>query len=50
MAYQIDLFCVPQLADTGCLEADHNGGSGARPADDSRHDQSLSPRHHQIFG
>jgi hypothetical protein len=27
MAHQIDLFCVPQLADTGCLEADHNGGS-----------------------
>jgi hypothetical protein len=26
MAHQIDLFCVPQLADTGCLEADHNGG------------------------
>jgi hypothetical protein len=21
MAHQIDLFCVPQLADTGCLEA-----------------------------
>jgi hypothetical protein len=26
MAHQIDLFCVPQLADTGCLETDHNGG------------------------
>ena len=24
---QIDSFCVPQLADTGCLEADHIGGS-----------------------
>jgi hypothetical protein len=23
MAHQIDLFCVPQLADTGRLEADH---------------------------
>ena len=22
MAYQIDLFCIPQLADAGCLEAD----------------------------
>jgi hypothetical protein len=27
MAHQIDLFCVPQLADTECLEVDHNGGS-----------------------
>ncbi|HEY5987393.1 MAG TPA: transposase, partial [Streptosporangiaceae bacterium] len=27
MAHQIDLFCVPQLADTECLEADHNGGT-----------------------
>ena len=27
MAHQIDLFCVPQLADTGCLGADHIGGS-----------------------
>jgi hypothetical protein len=27
MAHQIDLFCVPQMADTGCLEADHRGGS-----------------------
>jgi hypothetical protein len=27
MARQIDLFCVPQLADTECLEADHIGGS-----------------------
>jgi hypothetical protein len=26
MAHQIDLFCVPQLADNGCLEADHIGG------------------------
>lgn len=26
LAHQIDLFCVPQLADIGCLEADHNGG------------------------
>lgn len=23
MAHQIDLFCVPQPADTGCLETDH---------------------------
>ena len=27
MAYPIDLFCVHHLADTECLEADHNGGS-----------------------
>ncbi len=27
MAHQIDLLCVPQLADAGCLEADHNGGT-----------------------
>jgi hypothetical protein len=27
MAHQIDLFCAPQLADTGCIEGDHNGGS-----------------------
>jgi (4S)-4-hydroxy-5-phosphonooxypentane-2,3-dione isomerase len=27
MLRQIDLFCVPRLADTGCLEADHNGGT-----------------------
>jgi hypothetical protein len=26
---QIDLFCVPQLTDAGCLEAHHNGGSRA---------------------
>jgi len=26
MAHQIGLFCVPQLADTECLEADQNGG------------------------
>jgi hypothetical protein len=26
MVHQIDPFCVPQLADTGCLEADQNGG------------------------
>lgn len=26
MVHQIDQFCVPQLADTECLEADHNGG------------------------
>jgi len=26
MPHQIDLFCMPQLADTCCLEADHNGG------------------------
>ena len=25
MAHQIDLFCVHQLADTGCIEGDHNG-------------------------
>src|SRR5215472_986245 len=25
MAHQIDLFCVPQPADTPCLKADHNG-------------------------
>jgi hypothetical protein len=25
MAHQIDLFCVPQLADTACLEADDDG-------------------------
>jgi hypothetical protein len=30
MAQQIDLFCVPQLADTECLEADHNGRSTYR--------------------
>jgi hypothetical protein len=27
MAHQIDPFCVPQLADVDCREADHNGGS-----------------------
>jgi len=27
MAHQIALFCVPQLADTGCLEVDHKCGS-----------------------
>jgi len=26
MLRQIDSLCVPQLADTGRLEADHNGG------------------------
>lgn len=26
MAHQIDLFCVPQLADTECLDCDQNGG------------------------
>jgi hypothetical protein len=26
MAHQIHLFCMPQLADAGCLEADQNGG------------------------
>jgi hypothetical protein len=26
MAHQIDLFCMPQLPDAGCLEADQNGG------------------------
>jgi hypothetical protein len=26
MTCQIDLLCVPQMARTGCLEADHNGG------------------------
>jgi hypothetical protein len=26
MAHQIDLFCMPQLADARCLEADQNGG------------------------
>jgi len=31
MAHQIDLFCVPQLADTGCVEADHNGGDTRGP-------------------
>jgi hypothetical protein len=30
MLRQIDLFCVPRLADTGCLEADHNGGLASR--------------------
>jgi hypothetical protein len=29
MAHQIDLFRVPQLADTGCLETVQNGASGA---------------------
>lgn len=27
MAHQIDLFCMPQLADARCLEADQNGGT-----------------------
>ena len=27
LARQIDLFCMPQLADTRSLEADQNGGS-----------------------
>jgi hypothetical protein len=27
MAHQIDLFCLPQLADAKCLEADQNGGT-----------------------
>jgi hypothetical protein len=27
MAHQIGLFCIPQLADARCLEADQNGGS-----------------------
>jgi hypothetical protein len=27
MAHQIDLFCIPQLADARRLEADQNGGS-----------------------
>ena len=27
MAHQTDLFCIPQLADAGRLETDHNGGS-----------------------
>ena len=26
MPHQIDPFCMPQLADTCCLGADHNGG------------------------
>jgi hypothetical protein len=26
MAHQIDLFCMPQLAEAWCLEADQNGG------------------------
>jgi hypothetical protein len=29
MAHQIDPFCVHHLADTECLEADHNGGSAS---------------------
>ena len=35
MAHQIGLFCVLQLADRACLEADHNGGY-ARAATASR--------------
>jgi hypothetical protein len=30
MAHQIDPFCVHHLADTECLEADHNGGYARR--------------------
>jgi hypothetical protein len=30
MAHQIDLFYVPQLADTRCLEADHKQAQRAR--------------------
>jgi hypothetical protein len=30
IAHQFDLFCMPQLADAGCLEADQNGGSVRR--------------------
>lgn len=26
-ARQIGLFCIPQLTDAGCLEADHNAAS-----------------------
>ena len=33
MPHQIDLFCMPQLADTCCLEADHNGGTVRVPFD-----------------
>jgi hypothetical protein len=33
MAHQIDLFCVRQPADAGCLEADHDGGSRAPGAE-----------------
>jgi hypothetical protein len=33
VAHQIDLFCVPQLADTACLEADHNGGYRSQSAE-----------------
>jgi len=36
MVHQIDLFCVPQPADTPCLKADHNGGSGASNAPKAR--------------
>jgi hypothetical protein len=25
--HQINLFCMPELADTGCLKADHNESS-----------------------
>ena len=32
MAQQIDLFCMPQPADTECLEAEHNGGYLKSPA------------------
>jgi hypothetical protein len=27
IAHQIDLFCVPQVADAGSFEAEHIGGS-----------------------
>jgi hypothetical protein len=29
MAYQIGLFCMPQLADAECLKADQTGGSAS---------------------
>jgi hypothetical protein len=35
MTHQIDLFCMPQPADAGCLEADQNGGYLKSSADNA---------------
>lgn len=46
MALQIDLFGMPQLADAGCLEAEHNGGSVGVLLGRARHSASHCRRHH----
>jgi hypothetical protein len=51
MENQIDVFCVPQLADTGRLKADHSGGFARLPASSTsitlcdRHEYRSMPAH-----